>query len=253
MSWLLENPGIILLFFAIATIYSSAGFGGGSSYLAVLSLFSPAQEIIRPVAYLCNITVTGLSTHRYRKRGWLNMSDALPFLYGSVPFAFLGGMFRVEDRIYLILLGVTLTIAGVLILLKEKTQRSDRIRNFLDAPTNRFLLSAVIGFVSGMVGIGGGIFLAPFLHLASWRSPERIAAISSIFILINALVGSLGYFLSQSMSLPWMPIIILMGAVFIGTLLGLRFNVTPLGRKLIRRTTGLLLLIVAIRIFWDQL
>ena len=252
MTWLVEDPIIALLFFGIAVVYSSAGFGGGSSYLAVLSVFSPSQEIIRPIAYFCNIAVTGFSTTRYRRRGWLNLADAKPFLYGSIPFAFVGGMFRVDDGIYLILLAIALTIAGLLILVKGSLKESPRAMVVLDSFLGRFILSGVIGFVSGMVGIGGGIFLAPVLHLANWRSPERIAAISSIFILVNAVVGATGFFIANPISFDWTAMAILVVCVVLGTILGLRFNVTPTGRRWIRRVTGLLLLVVALRIFLDQ-
>ena len=248
----MEDPVITLIFFGIAVVYSSAGFGGGSSYLAILSVFSPSQEIIRPIAYFCNIAVTGFSTVRYRRRGWLDLSDAKPFLYGSIPFAFVGGMFRMEDGIYLMVLAVALTLAGLLILFKGSLTKSQKVTLLLDSFLGRFALSGVIGFVSGMVGIGGGIFLAPVLHLANWRSPERIAAISSIFILVNAVVGATGFFTSNPISFQWGATSVLMASVLLGTIIGLRFNVTAAGRKWIRRVTGLLLLVVALRIFLDQ-
>ena len=185
VSIFINNWLIISLFFVIAIFYASVGFGGGSSYLAVLALTTLAFTQIRATALMCNIVVVSGSTYLYFKKGYFNYKKIIPLVLLSVPLAFVGGYLRIGFKLFYILLGVTLTIAAITMWLSKYIDKSekDSIREghlFKDASYGGF-----IGFVSGLVGIGGGIFLAALLYITKWDTPTRTAATSRFFILVN--------------------------------------------------------------------
>ncbi|MDG2279725.1 MAG: sulfite exporter TauE/SafE family protein, partial [Flavicella sp.] len=152
---------IIVSFFAIAILYASVGFGGGSSYLAILALTSLAFTEIRATALICNIVVVSNSTILYYKNGFYNFKKVMPLVIASIPLAFLGGYLRIEERIFFLLLGCSLLAAAILMLVRKKSITPENIKqsSFLKS----FGFGGSIGFISGLVGIGGGIFLAPLL------------------------------------------------------------------------------------------
>jgi hypothetical protein len=257
---LTDAPWLVPVFLVIAILYSASGFGGGSSYLAFLSLASPQQGVVRALAYFCNIAVTSLSSYRFAKRKWLLFKDAWPWVAGALPFAFFGGSIRLSNTAYLLLLGVALVASAILMFLQKSLGKSfnetgdpvSRNRTIDKWPV-RLTISAAIGLLSGLVGIGGGIFLSPILHLTRWQTPLRIAGVSSIFILANASIGALAYVLQNGLTIGSSDLLVLVGTVLVGSYLGSSFSLSTVGRKWIRGLTALLILIVGVRILIQQL
>lgn len=260
LSILETHAWLVPVFFVVAVFYSAAGFGGGSSYLAFLSMATAEQQLVRSIAYLCNISVTSLSSYRFMKRGWLLWKDAWPLLVGSVPFAFLGGSIRLGNHAYFILLGAALLVVAILMLFQGQNEsglkRPDMIvakHHILNRSWFRIILAAAIGLLSGLVGIGGGIFLAPVLHLTRWRSPWRIAAISALFIFSNALAGATAWFISNRFTGEWSTLVALLLAVLVGGFIGSGFSMSQKGQHRIRTITAVLIFLVSIRILVVEL
>ena len=237
---------IMLLFFAIALIYSSAGFGGGSSYLAVLTLFSFESSDVRMIALLCNVVVVSGSVYIFAKNNMLPYKKLLPLLLFSVPFAYLGGRFLMEEKTYFLILASCLLLAGILMLTRLKLAEMEA----RDFPTSiSSMIGGGIGFISGLVGIGGGIFLAPTLHLTHWDVPKRIAASTALFILLNSIAGLLGQVSHFDWEADWTGISYLLLSVLLGGQIGSRLSIFAFSQNLVRYMASLLILIVAIRIF----
>ena len=240
---------LIMCFLIIATIYSSVGFGGGSSYLALLAVMGLDIEIIRPAALLCNIIVVTGGTYIFWRSGALDLKKSWPFLCASIPFAFIGGLWRIGNvSLFFILLGICLVIASVLLWVQPEPKQGYQFKNvFLNA-----LLGGGIGFLSGLVSIGGGIFLSPVLHLLNWGEAKKISALASLFILVNSISGLAGQ-LSRSPEIAWEFIAPLLVAVFIGGQIGSRLGARKFDPVYIKRITSLLIFIAAIKILRDHL
>ena len=152
-----------LLFFVTAILYSSVGFGGGSTYLALLLIWDIPYYIIPVIALFCNIIVVSGNSINYIKAGNLNHKLLIPYLIGSVPFSFIGGSISLEKEIFEIILFFVLSIAGVLLLINSNSYKEDSLK-LRDIPKIfSILIGSILGLVSGIVGIGGGIFLSPIL------------------------------------------------------------------------------------------
>ena len=245
--WLL--PG----FFGIALLYSSAGFGGGSSYLALLALSGFPPGTIRPIALICNLVVTGGGSFSFARAGVTPWRRALPLILASVPAAFLGGRVQLPREDYLLLLGALLLLAGILMLVGTKN-----IGEPADGSGRRsagaiaILIGVAVGFASGVVGIGGGIFLSPILFLTRWAEPRVIAATTSLFIALNSLAGLAGQF---SVGLEFRPELtgLLVLAVAAGGWLGTRLTLRRFTPATIRIVAALLILLVGTRLVWSNL
>lgn len=237
-----ELYSLIPLFFIIATVYSSAGFGGGSSYLAVLSLFSIEFTAIRIIALLCNITVVSSSVYLFYQHDLIPMKRIWPLVILSVPLAFLGGTIQLDQSVFFILLGITLICAALFMIIKrDKSQR--RLPQYTNG-----VIGGGIGFLSGLVGIGGGIFLSPVLYITRWHTAKAIAATTAFFILVNSIAGLIGQWVSGSFEIDWKFIIGLLIAVFLGSQLGSRLTIFRLNPIWVKRITAVLILIVGVRI-----
>ncbi|MBI1268739.1 MAG: TSUP family transporter [Cryomorphaceae bacterium] len=243
---------LVPAFFAIAVLYSSAGFGGGTGYLSMMVITDVDQSIVRWVSYMCNITVTGFSGVRYGFRKVLTFNEIWPWVLGSVPLAFVGGQLKLADRLYFILLGILLLMAAMLLLF-QKRKREIRVNGVFNTLVGQFSLGAVIGLLSGMVGVGGGIFLSPILHLVGWKTPQKIAALSTFFIFVNALSGAIAFATRNAFQVPIYDAGILMAAVLFGAVIGTNFSLSEKGKKRIRSITGVLVAIVAFRLLWQHL
>ena len=181
-----------ILFFITAILYSSVGFGGGSTYLALLLIWGVPYTIFPIIALSCNIMVVSGNCYNYIRAGNLNLKLLIPYLIGSIPLAFIGGSLPVEKKFFEILLFLVLSLAGCLLLINFRSY-DDKQESYKNIP---FLVSVIIGgilgFISGIVGIGGGIFLSPILFLIRVARPKHIVTAASLFILINSVFGIVG-------------------------------------------------------------
>lgn len=239
---------LLLIFFSIAVLYASVGFGGGSSYLAILALFASSFFLIRSTALLCNILVVSGSCLLFYKRGLLQFKKFLPFILTSVPLAFIGASFRLDQKVFFILLGLTLITAAIALLI-QTLQLPSKIKLSNYPKYLPYLLGGFIGLLSGLVGIGGGIFLAPLLNQMKWDKPIVIAALASFFILVNSFAGLAGLLFGGTFELFWPEIIGLMVAVFVGGQIGVRLSLDKVSAKGIRILTAFLVFIVGVRVF----
>lgn len=182
MTWL------IAAFFATALLYASVGFGGGSTYNALLALSGVDYRILPLLALTCNIVVVAGSTVRFARAGVTPWRGALVLTAIAAPAALLGGLTPIGEGVFLSILGASLVLTAVTMMLPlaEDDRAPHRSSRFLP------LAAAPLGYLAGLVGIGGGIFLAPLLHLARWNEVRAIAATASLFILVNSLFGIAG-------------------------------------------------------------
>ena len=237
-----------ILFFVTAILYSSVGFGGGSTYLALLLIWDVPYYIFPVIALFCNVIVVSGNSINYVRAGNLNQRLIIPYLIGSVPFAFLGGSINIDKYIFEILLFFVLSVAGILLLINSNSFKSENIKinkinNFIS-----ILIGSILGFVSGIVGIGGGIFLSPILFLMRAGYPKQIATTASLFILINSISGILGQLTKENVIneiLNYWPLFIV---VLLGGQLGNFLNLRFLSNKILAVMTSLLVIFVAIRL-----
>ncbi len=235
-------------FFVISLVYSSVGFGGGSSYLALMAVVGVSQETMRPSALLCNIVVVIGGVYIFWKEGHLDLRKSWPFIVASVPFAFLGGYWKISEHNFFILLGSTLVLASIALWI-QPSEGEKRLSENL--PLN-LGLSAGVGFLSGIVSIGGGIFLSPVLHLSKWDNARKISALASVFILANSISGLAGQFLRNA-TIDWKFIVPLLIAVMVGGQIGSRLGAKRFNPLYIRRITAALILIAGLNILKDHL
>lgn len=233
------------LVFVVALAYSSVGHGGASGYLAALSFFGLAPAVMAPSALLLNLLVAGLAFLSYFRAGHFAFRLLWPFAAASVPFAFLGGMLRVSVRTYFVVLGCVLVFAGLRLLLARAQGAEESL---LKPPSLAMALpvGAGIGLLSGMVGVGGGIFLSPLILLLGWADAKRTAAASAAFIWINSLAGLYGH-LSRT-AVEWTSLAWLVGAAFAGGVVGSHLGAWRLAGVWLRRILGVVLLLAAIKL-----
>jgi len=236
-----------ILFIVTATLYSSVGFGGGSTYLALLLIWGVPYHLFPAIALLCNIFVVSGNSYNYTRAGNLNLKLLLPYLIGSVPLAFFGGSLQIDKNLFEILLFLVLSTAGILLLFKFKSYDEEE-DNYKKIP---FIISLFIGsflgFISGVVGIGGGIFLSPILFLLRAGKPKHIVTTASIFILINCLSGLIGQLTKNAVFSEISNYWVLLLAVIIGGQLGNFLNLKVFSTKILALVTGILVIFVAIR------
>ena len=246
---------LLFSFFLVALIYSSVGFGGGSSYLALLALpvFAIAFPVIRSTALFCNIVVVTGGTIIFYKEGKLLFKEIWPYLISSIPMAYVGGFWPIKQNTFFILLGITLLI--VPFLLWFQPQKEDE-SNKSKVPETNFLkigMGGAIGLLSGLVGIGGGIFLAPVLHFLRWSDAKRIAALASVFILVNSIGGLAGQFKRGIPEFRWEFLVPLLLAVLLGGQIGSRLGAKKFNPLYIKRITAIVILIAGLTVLKDHL
>ncbi|MGB6153977.1 MAG: sulfite exporter TauE/SafE family protein [Pricia sp.] len=250
----IENLAVLCFgFFIVATLYASVGFGGGSSYLALLTLFLGGFFAIRSIALICNLIVVSGSTYLYFKNGHIKIRDFVPFILASIPLAFIGASFRLEEHVFFILLGCSLVISSLFLAWQTISQKnlSERVKTYPKYVS--YVLGGGIGLISGLVGIGGGIFLAPLLNHLRWDTSIKIAALASFFILVNSLSGIAGLVQGDMLELPWRETLALAVSVLIGGQLGIRISLKRLTPNGIKRVTALLVMVVGVRILMKYL
>ena len=236
-----------ILFFVTAILYASVGFGGGSTYLALLLLWGVPYFIFPVVALTCNIIVVSGNCFNYIRAGNLNLKLLIPYLIGSIPLAFIGGSLPIEKEFFEILLFVVLTIAGILLLFKFNSY-DDKIEIFRKIPILvSILIGGILGFVSGVAGVGGGIFLSPILFLLKAGKPKHIVTTASLFILINSLSGIFGQLTKSTVLNEIQNYWFLFLAVLIGGQIGNFLNLKIFPTRILALVTAALVLFVAIR------
>lgn len=245
---------LAVLFFFVAMLYASVGFGGGSSYLALLALFGLNYKMLRAIALICNIVVVSGGTYIFWKKGLIPFKKVIPLVLVSVPMAYLGGRMQIEEQFFFILLGIVLILASLLMMYQTIQSNQQTIQ---PPSTNKQIQSGIlgggIGWLSGMVGIGGGIFLAPTLALLRWDEIKKIAATASFFILVNSLSGLAGQFSQADFLMNWQLVGILAASVFIGGQIGSRLGVNRFNPRTIKRLMAALIFFVGCRILYQQL
>ena len=235
------------LFFLTATLYSSVGFGGGSTYLALLLIWDVSYLIFPVIALFCNIIVVSGNCFNYIKAGNINFKILTPYLVSSIPLAFIGGSLSIDKSFFEILLFIILTLAGTLLLLKFKSF-DVKIAVYKKIPKIiSILIGGSIGLISGIVGIGGGIFLSPILLLFRVDKAKNITTAASLFILINSISGLAGQFTKSSVInevYSYWPLFLL---VLLGGQLGNFLNLKIFPARVLALVTAGLVIFVAIR------
>jgi uncharacterized membrane protein YfcA len=242
---------ISLLFVVISFLYSSVGFGGGSSYLAILSLFITDFNTIRTHALLCNIAVVSIGCVVAYLKGFLSLKKAIPYVIFSVPAALLGATFKLSERTFFIILGGALVLSAIALFLQVVRP----VKPLTDP--KKILIRSVplgtgLGFLSGIVGIGGGIFLSPVLNLLNWEEAKNIAGIASFFILINSIGGIAGLAISGSIMVAMPFTLWVVAAVIVGGFAGSLISMKLFNALLIKRLTAVLILIVGIKLLTEH-
>ena len=249
--------GDIMLLFGltlIAAMYASVGHGGASGYLAILSLTAYAANDpswLKQHAWSLNLLVAGMAFYAYNKSGFFDKKLAVPFVITSIPAALLGGYLRVDDVIYDTLLSLTLVFAAWK-LYTSKSVISDG--NISNPPLVLVLLiGGVVGFFSGIIGVGGGIFLSPIILLFGWSDPKTTAGVAAIFIWVNSLSGLIGSAVSGQFALDFSILLPFAIAVLIGGYFGSKFGSEKFSQTTIRNLLISVMLIAAIRQILDLL
>lgn len=237
-----------ILFFVTAILYSSVGFGGGSTYLALLLIWDIPYYIFPVLALVCNVIVVSGNSFNYIRTGNFNSKLLLVYLVGSIPFAFLGGSIAVEKKFFEIILFVVLSLAGFFLLISNRNYSEKIIKINNINPLFSIMIGSVIGFTSGIVGIGGGIFLSPILFLLKAAHPKQIVTTASLFILLNSISGILGQLTKENVINELFNYYPLFLAVLIGGQIGNFLNLKFLSNRLLAILTSLLVIFVAIRI-----
>ncbi len=235
-------------FLITAILYSSVGFGGGSTYLALLIIWDIPYYIFPVIALVCNIIVVTGNSINYIRAGNHNLKLLIPFLIGSIPFSFFGGTLIIKKEIFEILLFLVLLIAGVLLLINNKSYED---KNLIIKKLNFFIsmfIGSILGLISGIVGIGGGIFLSPILFLLKADKPKNIVTTASLFILINSISGILGQLTKEIIFKEILSYWPLFFAVLVGGLIGNYLNLKIFSNRVLTLLTSMLVIFVAFRI-----
>ena len=236
-----------IFFFITAILYSSVGFGGGSTYLALMLIWDIPYYIFPIIALFCNIIVVSGNSINYIKSGNLNLKLLTPYLIGSVPFAFFGASISIEKNLFEIMLFFILTFAGVFLFIESKSFNKEKLEIKKISKLLSIFIGSIIGFISGLVGIGGGIFLSPILFLMRAGYPKHIAASASVFILVNSTFGVIGQLTKDIVFNEFFNFWPLFLTVFAGGQIGNYLNIKFLSNKMLALMTSLLVIFVAAR------
>ena len=231
------------LIFVAATLYSSVGHGGASGYLAAMAMFSMTPLEMKPVALTLNILVAFIALVKYLKAGRFSWSILWPFALASIPFAYIGGLILLPSIYYKPLIGLVLIyVAYHFVMNSAKTDCK------IKAPFMPIvlLLGAVLGFFSGLVGVGGGIFLSPLLIMLKWENIKNVSGIAAAFVLVNSIAGLLGFLSSKTPQLPEGLTIWVIAAV-IGGYIGSEYGSKRFGSSTIQYLLSWVLLVAGIK------
>lgn len=244
---------LAFLFFMTALLYACIGFGGGSTYNALLVLGDTDYQLIPIISLICNIVVVSGGVWHFSRERHIRLSRIAPWIVFSVPASFVGGLIPVPEVIFTGVLGFALLLSGIRLLWPEKEDPS--FPNF-KAPQHSFMpaiFGTLLGLMAGITGIGGGIFLAPVLHFMRWGNAKQIAGACAFFILVNSLAGLTGQALKientdvfSALSPYW----ILLPAVLVGGQIGSWLGSSRINVGTVKKMTAILILYVSARLIW---
>ena len=235
---------ISILLLIVSALYSSVGHGGASGYLAVLSFFTFTPNQLATTALILNIVVSGISFFSYYRAGHFLFKSAYPFIIASVPAAFLGGMMHITNKTYYFLLSCVLIFAAIRMLLPLNEKPGENLS--LPRTPITIITGGSIGMLSGIVGIGGGIFLSPLMILMKWASTKKTSAVAAFFILVNSTSGLCGRYFGDTIEFQSMlPFIV---ATFIGGLAGSYSGANFLSSISLRRILAVVLCIASVKL-----
>jgi len=238
---------LTIFFFITAIFYSSIGFGGGSTYLALMLIWDIPYYIFPVLALICNIIVVSGNSINFLRSKNINLNLLTPYLIGSVPFAFFGASISIDKNLFEILLFFILLVAGIFLLFESKSFNKDLIKIKQIPKFLSIIIGIIIGFISGLVGIGGGIFLSPILFLLKAGYPKHITSTASLFILVNSIFGVAGQLTKDIVLNEFLNYWPLFVAVLIGGQIGSILNIKFLSNKVLALMTSFLVIFVAIR------
>ena len=238
---------LAILFLVTAIFYSSVGFGGGSTYLVLLLIGGIPYFLFPVIALSCNIVVVSGNSFNYIRAKNLNLKLLLPYLIGSIPLSYIGGSLAIEKELFEILLFLVLALAGILLLFNFRSY-DDREESYREVNSLiSILIGGILGFISGVVGIGGGIFLSPILFLMRAGRPKYIVTTASLFILINSISGTIGQLTKNDVLVEIQNYWYLLFAVLIGGQIGNFLNLKIFPTRILALITSALVLFIALR------
>ncbi|MCK7530327.1 MAG: sulfite exporter TauE/SafE family protein [Marinilabiliales bacterium] len=233
-----------LLFAAIATLYSSVGHAGSSGYLALMALLSFAPETIKPTSLVLNIIVASIASYKFIKEGCFDKKVFLPFVLASIPMAFIGGYITLNPKFFKLVAGLFLVIAALLLVVREYSRSEKTVIKKMHLPYG-LGIGGAIGLISGLIGVGGGIFLSPIIISAKWTTVKKASGIAAMFILCNSVAGLSGHLAGLNKIdhyiIYWIP------AVVLGGLLGSHLGTVKLNTKVIIACLFLVLLTAGLK------
>jgi uncharacterized membrane protein YfcA len=239
------EPFFLILLFVVAFLYSSVGHGGASGYLALMTLFGVATELMKPAALLLNIFVSFVSFYQFYRGGYFKWKLFYPFALASVPMAFIGSLVAIDAVTYKRILGLLLIFAipRLFGFAGKESAEQKEVNLYL-----ALFIGALIGFLSGMIGIGGGIILSPLILFLSWGNMKQTAPVSALFIFVNSIAGMIGLLLKgntiHQIIYEWLIIALL------GGLLGAYYARKNFSNQLLKQLLGIVLIIASIKLLF---
>lgn len=240
---------IILAVFIVAMLYSSVGHGGASGYLAVMAFLAVAPEVTRPTALVLNLFVASIGTYQFWRAGYFSWRILWPFAAASIPMAFVGGFLTLPTNVYKMVLGVVLILAAVRLAWRISSIAEIKHPNIAIG----LVIGGLIGLLSGLVGVGGGIFLTPILLLMNWSETKVAAGVSVAFILVNSIAGLFGnWLLGKNTALSSLPsdVWLWIGAAVIGGLVGSTLGSKKYNSITLRRVLAVVLLFAGVKLIF---
>ena len=242
-----ETYVLPVMIFLAAILYSSVGHAGASGYLAAMALFGVAPMVMKPSALALNILVASIATYRFYRAGSFSWKIFWPFAVASIPLAFVGGALAIPDPLYKKILGGVLWVAAWRLWLRDRAFTQEEVRPLPTVPA--IGIGAGMGLLSGLTGVGGGIFLSPLLWFTRWAEPRTIAGVSAAFILVNSIAGMLGL-LSKPVEWPFALPIWAVSAVAGGTV-GSRLGSRRLGTTALKYLLAVVLIIAGAKLLFS--